>query len=72
MMIMSIEYRKLKSDGHCSYCGKSVKKDSDKVRIVTFYYRSKNPMVNICQECAYKIFYAPTLVNDDGVMEEDE
>ena len=70
---MSIEYRKLKKDGHCSHCGEPIKKDSFKVRIVTFYYRSNNPTINICRECAYKIFYAPALVNEDGVLvEEDE
>ena len=67
---MSIEYRKLKSDGHCSHCGEIIKKNSFKVRIVTFYHRSNNPTVNICEECTHKIFYAPTLVNEGGVVEE--
>ena len=61
---MSIEYRKLKNDGHCSHCGEKIKKDSFKTRVVTFYYRSQCPTVNICENCAYKIFYAPTLVID--------
>ena len=67
---MSIEFRQLKADGHCSHCGESIKKNSCKVRIVTFYHRSKNPTVNICSECAYKIFYAPTLADEQGVVEE--
>lgn len=61
-----IEYRKLERDGHCSLCGDEIKRDSEKVRIVTFYYRSKNPTVNICDECAYKIFYAPSLVDENS------
>lgn len=67
-----IEYRKLERDGHCSHCGEAIKKDSFKVRIITFYHRSKNPTVNICRECIYKIFYAPTLVNEDGVLVEED
>lgn len=56
-----IEYRKLERDGHCSLCGNEIKRDSKEVRIVTFYNRSKNPRVNICDDCAYDIFYAPVL-----------
>ena len=61
-----IEYRKLERDGHCSLCGKEIKANSDSVRIVQFFFRSKNPKVNICNECAYKIFYAPVLANETG------
>ena len=61
-----IEYRKLERDGHCSLCGKEVKANQDEVRRIHFYHRSKNPKVNICRSCAYKIFYAPTLANENG------
>lgn len=61
-----IEYRKLERDGHCSLCGKEIKANQDEVRRIHCYFRSKNPIINICDECAYKIFYAPTLINKDG------
>lgn len=64
-----IEYRKLKQDGHCSLCGEEIKKDTTATTIVHFYHRSKNPKVNICRDCAYKIFYAPSLVNEKGIIE---
>ena len=61
-----IEYRKLKQDGHCSLCGREIEREDEEVRIVTFYNRSKNPKVNICAKCAYDIFYAPLLINNDN------
>ena len=61
-----IEYRKLKQDGHCSLCGEEIKKLDKETTIVHFYHRSKNPKVNICRSCAYKIFYAPILANENG------
>ena len=64
-----IKYRKLERDGHCSLCGKEIKANSDDVRIVQFFFRSKNPKVNICDHCAYKIFYAPTLVDQNGLID---
>lgn len=64
-----IEYRKLERDGHCSLCGDSIKKNEAETTIVHFYHRSKNPKVNICRDCAYKIFYAPSLVDEEGIIE---
>ena len=61
-----VEYRKLKQDGHCSLCGEEIKANQDKVRRIHCYFRSKNPIINICDECAYKIFYAPSLVDENN------
>ena len=51
-----IEYRKLKQDGHCSLCGEEIKKLDKETTIEHFYHKSKNPIVYICRECAYKNF----------------
>lgn len=63
-----IEYRKLKRDGHCSLCGEKIKRDSEEVRVVTFYYRSEYPTVNICEKCAHRIYYAPQLISSKMVI----
>ena len=64
-----IEYRRLERDGHCSLCGDPIKKLDKETTIVQFFFRTKSPKVNICRQCAYKIFYAPTLVNEKGEIE---
>ena len=65
-MKLMIEYRKLERDGHCSICGHEFKANQDEVRRIHCYFRSKNPIINICDECAYKIFYAPSLVDENS------
>lgn len=64
-----VEYRKLERDGHCSLCGEKIKANNDNVRIVQFFFRSQNPKVNICDDCAYDIFYAPILADEEGIVE---
>ena len=68
---MMIEYRKLKRDGRCGICYKAILRNKEKVSVVQFV-TSKNPKINICRDCAYKIFYAPVLGEEDGVFVEED
>ena len=62
-----IEYRQLKRDGLCGLCGCDIEKDTEEATIV-HTVMSKRPIVNFCRDCAYKIFYAPILVDKEGIL----